>query len=77
MQKNDASFTPIFDGKTLTGWHFVPRLPVPRAPGEPGPDPTTGERNNYLNSSARFSDHKAAINRDFFYIRSLLFNFCD
>lgn len=37
----DAGFTPIFDGKTLKGWHAVPRLPVARGPGEPEPDKTT------------------------------------
>ncbi len=36
--RDNNGFQPLFDGKTLTGWHAVPRLPVPRAPGEPGPD---------------------------------------
>ncbi|MFC4242131.1 DUF1080 domain-containing protein [Gryllotalpicola reticulitermitis] len=30
--------TTLFDGATLTGWHATPRLPVPVAPGRPGPD---------------------------------------
>ena len=28
----------LFDGRTLTGWHAVPRLPVPVRPGGPEPD---------------------------------------
>ncbi|MBO7747476.1 DUF1080 domain-containing protein [Paenibacillus sp. MWE-103] len=35
---NDEGFRPLFDGRTLAGWHAVPRLPVPRYPGGPGPD---------------------------------------
>ncbi|MDR6885199.1 DUF1080 domain-containing protein [Bacillus sp. 3255] len=41
MYKSDGTFTPIFDGETLAGWHSVPRLPVPRTPGGPNPDMTT------------------------------------
>jgi hypothetical protein len=25
-------FRPLFDGKTLQGWHAVPRLPIPKFP---------------------------------------------
>ncbi len=39
--RDNEGFQPLFDGKTLAGWHAVPRLPVPRAPGEPAPDTTT------------------------------------
>lgn len=28
----------LFDGRTLTGWHAAPRLPVPVAPGQASPD---------------------------------------
>ncbi|MFC4810985.1 3-keto-disaccharide hydrolase [Paenibacillus sp. GCM10023250] len=35
---NGEGFRPLFDGHTLTGWHAVPRLPVPRYPGGPSPD---------------------------------------
>ena len=38
----DSGFVSIFDGKTLNGWHATPRLPVPRAPGDPPVD-TSGE----------------------------------
>ena len=38
---DDAAFKPIFDGKTLAGWHAVPRLPVARWPGGPEPDKAT------------------------------------
>lgn len=41
MYKSEGTFTTIFDGKTLAGWHSLPRLPVPRAPGQPNPDMTT------------------------------------
>jgi hypothetical protein len=30
----------LFDGKTLAGWHAVPRLPVPQWSGGPEPDKT-------------------------------------
>jgi hypothetical protein len=33
-------FRPLFDGKTLRGWHAVPRLPTAQWPG--GPEPDTG-----------------------------------
>jgi hypothetical protein len=36
-----AEWVTLFDGKSLTGWHAVPRLPVPRAPGQPAVDTTT------------------------------------
>ncbi|MDR2478720.1 MAG: DUF1080 domain-containing protein [Treponema sp.] len=29
---------PLFDGKTLNGWHAVPRIPCPLYPGGPEPD---------------------------------------
>ncbi|BFT70879.1 DUF1080 domain-containing protein [Paenibacillus sp. P36] len=61
MEKNDANFTPIFDGKTLTGWHFVPRLPVPRAPGEPGPDPTTEKYQQAAQTCGKWTVEDGAI----------------
>ena len=30
----------LFDGKTLKGWHAVPRIPTPQYPGGPEPDKT-------------------------------------
>ncbi|MEK0315568.1 3-keto-disaccharide hydrolase [Cohnella sp. 56] len=41
MASADDTFTPLFDGETLAGWHAVPRLPVARAPGAPQPDSTS------------------------------------
>jgi len=38
MNPTHTGFFPIFDGQTLAGWHAIPRLPVSRAPGGPGPD---------------------------------------
>lgn len=47
----DGRLTPVdlFDGRTLAGWHAVPRLPVPPRPGGPEPDRTTPE---YLAAAA-------------------------
>lgn len=61
MQNNDARFTPIFDGKTLTGWHFVPRLPVPRAPGEPSPDTTTEKYQHAAQTCGKWTVEDGAI----------------
>jgi hypothetical protein len=41
MEQMADKFIDIFDGKTLDGWHMTPRLPVPRAPGDPAVDTTT------------------------------------
>jgi hypothetical protein len=34
---------PLFNGKTLAGWHAVPRLPMPQWPGGPEPGKNTPE----------------------------------
>lgn len=39
MAPEEDAFTSLFDGKTLAGWHAVPRLPLALAPGAPEPDP--------------------------------------
>jgi len=41
MNKETDEAQPLFDGKTLKGWHAVPRLPPPAWPGAPEPDKTT------------------------------------
>ncbi|CAI6085735.1 3-keto-disaccharide hydrolase [Cohnella sp. JJ-181] len=41
MAPTEDSYVSLFDGKTLAGWHAVPRLPVARAPGAPEPDPAS------------------------------------
>jgi hypothetical protein len=57
----NATFTPIFDGKTLAGWHSVPRLPVPRAPGLPGPNPTTESYQRAAQTSGKWTVEDGAI----------------
>lgn len=61
MHNNDAMFTPIFDGITLEGWHSVPRLPVPRAPGEPGPDTTTEAYQRATQTAGKWTIEDGAI----------------
>jgi hypothetical protein len=43
LQENSEldGFQPLFDGKTLNGWHSVPRLPMAQWPGGPEPDTNT------------------------------------
>jgi len=60
MQHEDG-FTPIFDGKTLEGWHAVPRLPVPRAPGEPGPNPNSESYQRAKQTSGKWTVEDGAI----------------
>jgi hypothetical protein len=38
MGNDGEGFRPLFDGKTLIGWHAVPRLPTAQWPGGPEPD---------------------------------------
>jgi len=61
MKNNNAAFTPIFDGTTLKGWHSVPRLPVPRAPGQPGPDTTTEAYRRATETSGKWTIEDGAI----------------
>lgn len=61
MNNNDEKFIPIFDGKTLAGWHSVPRLPVPRAPGLKGPDTTTESYKRATKTSGKWTVEDGAI----------------
>lgn len=61
MDNNKTAFKTIFDGKTLTGWHAVPRLPVPRAPGEPGPDKNTEAYRLAMQTSGKWTVEDGAI----------------
>ncbi len=54
-------FKSIFDGTTLNGWHAVPRLPVPRAPGLPGPDTTTESYRKATETSGKWTVEDGAI----------------
>jgi hypothetical protein len=38
-QQERGRVVELFDGRTLDGWHAVPRLPVAAWPGGPAPDP--------------------------------------
>jgi hypothetical protein len=58
---NDMRYRPIFDGKTLTGWHSVPRLPVPRAPGQPGPNQASESYQQALQTSGQWTVEDGAI----------------
>jgi hypothetical protein len=58
---NAMTFRPIFDGKTLTGWHSVPRLPVPRAPGQPGPNTASESYQRALQTSGDWTVEDGAI----------------
>ncbi|CAK4820402.1 unnamed protein product [Aphanomyces euteiches] len=61
MNKNETTFTSIFDGVTLAGWHFIPRLPVSRAPGEPEPDTTTVDYQRATQTSGKWTVEDGAI----------------
>lgn len=61
MNNHDAKFKPIFDGETLAGWHAVPRLPVPRAPGEPEPDTSKESYQRALQTSGAWTVEDGAI----------------
>lgn len=61
MRKDDAPFVPIFDGKSLQGWHAVPRLPVARAPGQPGPDVSSENYLRAAQTSGRWTVEDSAI----------------
>jgi hypothetical protein len=60
MEKNTALIS-IFDGKTLSGWHSAPRLPVPHAPGEPGPDKTSEAYRQVAQTSGKWTVEDGAI----------------
>ena len=42
-QQERGRVVELFDGRTLDGWHAVPRLPVAAWPGGPAPDPGSPE----------------------------------
>jgi len=48
-QQERGRVVELFDGRTLDGWHAVPRLPVAAWPGGPAPDPGSPE---YLASAS-------------------------
>jgi hypothetical protein len=51
----------LFDGATLTGWHAVPRLPVPVWPGGPEPDRSSPEYLAAAATSGRWTVEDGAI----------------
>lgn len=57
---NDG-FADIFDGKTLTGWHTRPRLPVPRAPGDPAVDTNTEDYRRAAATTGKWTVEDGAI----------------
>jgi len=61
MVLSRTEFTSIFDGATLAGWHAVPRLPVPRAPGLPGPDPSSASYRRALQTTGKWTVEDGAI----------------
>lgn len=62
MNNSDSTaFIPILDGKTLSGWHAVPRLPVSRAPGEPAPDTGTEAYLRAAETSGKWTLEEGAI----------------
>lgn len=54
-------FESLFDGRTLSGWHAAPRLPVPRHPGLPSPDPESPGYRRALTSKGRWTVEHGAI----------------
>lgn len=61
MKNNDTKFIPIFDGKTLAGWHSAPRLLVPYAPGDPSPDTTSEKYQRAMQTSGKWTVEEGAI----------------
>lgn len=55
------AFRPLFDGHTLTGWHAMPRLPVPRMPGGPEPKLTPQQRQQALAHTGHWTVEDGAI----------------
>jgi hypothetical protein len=56
-----SAFMPIHDGKTLSGWHAVPRLPVARAPGWPPPDSGTEAYRRAAKTSGKWTVEDGAV----------------
>lgn len=61
MNDNRDGFRPLFDGLTLSGWHAVPRLPVPRYLGGPAPDVTTEGYRRAAATTGRWTVEDGAI----------------
>jgi len=51
----------LFDGRTLQGWHAVPRLPMPRHPGAPQPSKDSEAYKRALSSRGRWQVRDGAI----------------
>jgi hypothetical protein len=51
----------LFDGKTLAGWHAVPRLPAPQWPGDAEPDTNTRNYEITASTSGRWEVVDGAI----------------
>ncbi|MCL2832171.1 MAG: DUF1080 domain-containing protein [Treponema sp.] len=51
----------LFDGKTLKGWHAVPRLPVPQYPGGPEPDKNSEKYKANASTSGTWTVEDGAI----------------
>ncbi len=54
-------FISQFNGKDLTGWHTVPRLPVPQYPGAKDPDVTSESYINAMKTSGKWTIEDGAI----------------
>jgi len=57
----DDGFEPLFDGRTLTGWRAIPRVPVPAFPGAPAPSPDSPSYRQALTSRGRWVVEDGAI----------------
>jgi hypothetical protein len=57
----DTGFRSLFNGKALTGWHAVPRLPAPRVPGGPEPILTPTQREQALAHTGSWTVEDGAI----------------
>ncbi len=56
-----ADWISLFDGNSLAGWHAVPRLPVPRAPGDPAVDTSTENYHKAAQTSGKWTVEDGAI----------------
>lgn len=56
-----SGFVPLFDGRSLAGWHAVPRLPVPRSPGDPPVDTGTEAYRRAAATSGKWTVEERAI----------------
>lgn len=56
-----ADWISLFDGTSLNGWHAVPRLPVPRAPGDPAVDTSTEHYRKSMLTTGKWTAEDGAI----------------